>query len=433
MSEYQYYEFQALDRPLDTDAQRALRAISSRAQITSHSLVNTYHWGDFKGDPLELLEKYFDLFVYWANWGTRRLMVRLPRRFVRPADLKPYCIRELLTIHEAKDCTILEFCRQIEPLYDDLPGEESGVSTPLAALRTELLQGDLRCLYLVWLLGMQEGRFDNQELEPPSPPGLGNPSASLHAFAGFFELDLDLLMAAGGGSSDPISREPTPQALRAFIAAMDAAERMELLCRALVDREAHLDVELRRRWVEAYGGVAAQTALPRRTVGELRAAALVCAEERRRNEVRRKEAERIQRAEKERRDRAKRVATLAGKETEAWSDIEETVVSKRTSEYPRIVELLQDLAVLASRDNACDAFWKKLNGLCVRHAGKKKLVELLQKAGLRSVMRGTYAPNILEHWVKSSSGIHGASYTVVGYSRKRGRRSPHGTHRSREK
>lgn len=44
MSEYQYYEFQAIDRPLDERAMMALRAITSRATITPTSLVNVYHY-----------------------------------------------------------------------------------------------------------------------------------------------------------------------------------------------------------------------------------------------------------------------------------------------------------------------------------------------------------------------------------------------------
>jgi hypothetical protein len=50
MSEYQYYEFQAIDRPLDRAAQDALRSISSRARITATSFTNHYEWGDLKGD-----------------------------------------------------------------------------------------------------------------------------------------------------------------------------------------------------------------------------------------------------------------------------------------------------------------------------------------------------------------------------------------------
>ena len=80
MSEYQYYEFQALDRPLDERALAALRSISSRARITPTSLVNVYHFGDFKGDPGRLMAQYFDAHLYVANWGTRRLMLRLPVR-----------------------------------------------------------------------------------------------------------------------------------------------------------------------------------------------------------------------------------------------------------------------------------------------------------------------------------------------------------------
>ena len=45
MSEYQYYEFQAIDRPLDQAAQEALRSISSRARITATSFTNHYEWG----------------------------------------------------------------------------------------------------------------------------------------------------------------------------------------------------------------------------------------------------------------------------------------------------------------------------------------------------------------------------------------------------
>ena len=54
MSEYQYYEFQAIDRPLDRAAQKALRSISSRARITATSFTNHYEWGDLKGERVGL-------------------------------------------------------------------------------------------------------------------------------------------------------------------------------------------------------------------------------------------------------------------------------------------------------------------------------------------------------------------------------------------
>ncbi|TIT92881.1 MAG: hypothetical protein E5W55_17225, partial [Mesorhizobium sp.] len=82
MSEYQYYEFQAIDRPLSDADRRALRDLSSRARITATSFTNSYEWGDFKGDPNELMERWFDLHLYLANWGSRRLMMKLPTRLV---------------------------------------------------------------------------------------------------------------------------------------------------------------------------------------------------------------------------------------------------------------------------------------------------------------------------------------------------------------
>ena len=79
MSEYQYYEFQALDKPLTKQQQKELRSLSSRAEITATSFVNEYNYGDFRGEPQKLMERYFDAFCYLANWGTRRLMFRLPK------------------------------------------------------------------------------------------------------------------------------------------------------------------------------------------------------------------------------------------------------------------------------------------------------------------------------------------------------------------
>jgi hypothetical protein len=55
VSEFQYYEFVAIDSPLSLAAQKRLRAITSRATITATRLVNTYEWGDFKGGRMHWL------------------------------------------------------------------------------------------------------------------------------------------------------------------------------------------------------------------------------------------------------------------------------------------------------------------------------------------------------------------------------------------
>ena len=91
MSEYQYYEFRAIDRPLGQKEMDELRALSTRAEITPTSFTNTYHWGDFKGNPATLMDRYFDAFLYVANWGTHRLMFRIPRRFLDAEAASAYC------------------------------------------------------------------------------------------------------------------------------------------------------------------------------------------------------------------------------------------------------------------------------------------------------------------------------------------------------
>ena len=94
MSEYQYYEFQAVDRPLTEREIGELRRYSTRATITSTRFVNHYEWGGLKGDPSAWMQKYFDAFLYVANWGTHELMLRFPRRVLDLATAKRYCCGE---------------------------------------------------------------------------------------------------------------------------------------------------------------------------------------------------------------------------------------------------------------------------------------------------------------------------------------------------
>ena len=112
MSEFQYYEFQAIDRPLDKAAQEALRSISSRARITATSFTNHYEWGDLKGDPRTFMERWFDLHLYVANWGTRRLMLRVPKRLVKRTDIESFLHGiDWVEVWTSGDNLIIDICR----------------------------------------------------------------------------------------------------------------------------------------------------------------------------------------------------------------------------------------------------------------------------------------------------------------------------------
>ena len=149
MSEYQYYEFQAVDRPLSKEDMAELRTLSTRATITPTRLQNVYHFGSFKGDPLTLMERYFDAFVYVANWGTHQLMLRLPSGTLDPEVARTYAIEGFLDVHARKDCIILELVSEDEEGGGWVEDEESENWMPaLLPLRADLLAGDLRALYI---------------------------------------------------------------------------------------------------------------------------------------------------------------------------------------------------------------------------------------------------------------------------------------------
>ncbi len=169
MSEYQYYEFLAIDRPLDARQQRELRALSTRARITSTRFVNTYHWGDFKGDPRLLMSRYFDAFLYLANWGTRQLMFRLPAAVLDLEVASHYCASDSACAWPAGDDVIVEMTSEKEDDYWE-EGAEDSLSS-IIAVRSELAGGDRRLLYLAWLLSVDAGESKDTELEPSRPAG----------------------------------------------------------------------------------------------------------------------------------------------------------------------------------------------------------------------------------------------------------------------
>ena len=69
MSEYHYYEFLAIDKPLASKDRAYLSGLSTRVDITPVSFINEHNWGDFKGDPDKLMERFFDAHSSVAIWG----------------------------------------------------------------------------------------------------------------------------------------------------------------------------------------------------------------------------------------------------------------------------------------------------------------------------------------------------------------------------
>jgi hypothetical protein len=247
MSEYQYYEFQAIDRPLTERQIRELRRYSTRASITSTRFVNRYEWRDFKGDPSAWMAKYFDAFLYVANWGTRELMFRFPRRVVDLATAKNYCCGAA-SAQSSGDFVILDFLSEDEP-GDDWDDDGTGWLSALIPLRAEIARGDHRALYLAWLGRVQKRATENGTIGPPVPPGLGKLTAAQKAFADFLRIDADLMAVASTHSSKArhgVSRK----AVERWVASLSEGQRSGSLGWRLTQR-----VMLTRNSSACSGGV----------------------------------------------------------------------------------------------------------------------------------------------------------------------------------
>jgi len=203
MSEYQRYEWMTIDRPLTKKEQEEVDALSSHIEVSAtHALVE-YNWGDFKHDPIDVLHKYFDGFLYWANWGSPQLAFRFPRGILPDNLLAGYDLEDFASFTRHKDYDILniEFGEMEAP--DVWTEYDLGSLIPI---REELMGGDLRALYIVWLAAQEMmGSYDEEEeyeIDVPSiPPGMGNLTGAQEELAALFRVPEELLMAAASHSA----------------------------------------------------------------------------------------------------------------------------------------------------------------------------------------------------------------------------------------
>ena len=380
MSEYQYYEFCVVDRPLTEQQVRELRALSTRARITSTSFVNTYEWGNFKGDPEVLIERYFDAFVYVANWGTRWFMLRLPRRVIDDNILFVYCRGESARVRKTDKFIILNFHSEDENREWE---EEEGWMASLIALRAELLRGDLRSLYLGWLLAAQNGELENDDFEPSVPPGLGNLSAPLKAFCEFLKIDHDLIHVAAGRSSNEKAR-PSRNKIEAWIKGLSDKEKNALLLDAACTDTPDFHTELLRQFEQSKQPSRLKKTRDeqRRTVGELLAVAKARSVERVRMITMRDEEERERKERENAAARTRYLDQLADREPDVWNQVVSLIQTKRPNDYDRPVTLLGGLRDLAIRDVRERDFKSELNQLRERHSQKTSFLRRITKAEL---------------------------------------------------
>src|SRR2546425_1118676 len=207
MSEYQRYEFMTSDRPLTGAQLDAVNTLSSHIEASSTHALIEYHWGDFKHNPINVLHEFFDGFLYWANWGSPELAFRFPHGIL-PVDLiDGYDLDDFVTFTQYPDYDILDIHFGEMEAPDEWIDYELG---SLIAIRDELMEGDLRALYIAWLASQHMiGGYDEEEdyeiSVPPVPPAFDTLTAAQQALAELLRVPQELLVATARHSNAAMS------------------------------------------------------------------------------------------------------------------------------------------------------------------------------------------------------------------------------------
>src|SRR3546814_10011368 len=119
----------------------------------------------------------FDLHLYFANWGTRRFAMRQPRRLVdRDALVAFISEADEVTVSVAGEHLLVDIVREevdegASDYYDEEEDDGRGWLDGLTQLRADVMAGDLRVFYLLWLMAMEAGFLKDGTPEPM--PGIG--------------------------------------------------------------------------------------------------------------------------------------------------------------------------------------------------------------------------------------------------------------------
>lgn len=390
MSEYQYYEFAAVDQPLSREQQAELRARSSRAAITPGGFVNEYNWGDLKGDPLDWMARYFDAHVYSSNWGSCHLMLKLPRDVLGQSDLAGFfgdrddrTMGGAFLVQQAEaHCIVTWAFDDDSGDYERFWGHEDGPGwmARLLPLRDELLRGDLRPLYLGWMARLCSGELDDDDLEPPVPAGLRSLSPAQTGLAEFLLLDPDLMAVAAETSPDLADSVQVDGMAQAWIAQLPPAELHAVMGMLLAGqgREAERQVRARHAaWQRAHAAPEA-VATVRRTVAQIEAGRDAAEQVR----LARERSEREAREAKQRAARAKHLEGVAARADAIWQSVDQTLQVGSGAAYEKAQNAVVELAEALAAQGRDAEFRRGLVRLLAAHGKRPAWVSRLTKAGL---------------------------------------------------
>lgn len=373
MSEYQRYEFMTIDRPLTRAQLDAVNELSSHIEASSTHAFIEYHWGDFKHDPIKVLHDFFDGFLYWANWGSPELAFRFPHGIL-PANLvDDYDFVDFVTFTKHKDYDILDIH------FGEMEGPDQWIDYELGSLmpiRDELMEGDLRALYIVWLASQcmmfgceedQEGE-DYEILVPPVPPDFGKLTTAQQVLAELLQVPEELLIAAARHST---GTKPSIQKddFAAWVKLLPIERKNEYLLR-LADNEPGLSRLFVRELRELYR----DRDRVRPSTGERVTYATLNSE----SKTIRAQREREQR-ERERAERLRRLQYVHDHQEQYWQQIDQAVEHTVGARYDDAVRNLVDLREAANQFNETQEFQERFRTWVQSYRRRPGLIERLRR------------------------------------------------------
>jgi hypothetical protein len=259
---HQYYYFEAIDKPLTDKQQKELRGFSTRARINSRRFENEYNWGNLGVSVDNLLKKYFDVHLYYASYGTRIIMFKVPTITVEFQLLKQYDNGETVRVSKSGSHVIVNITADSEDAEEWW--EESQKISKYVSFRDDLMSGDCRCLYIAWLAGYE----DRKQKTPPIPPNMKKLSGTLRSFVDFMYLDEKRLLKALELADNEELPEPTIKNIKDWVANLPDKDRQKILVDLLQDKTvAHIvQRELKNRFLKEYNAETSKTTCPKKPV-----------------------------------------------------------------------------------------------------------------------------------------------------------------------
>lgn len=345
MSEHQVVMFRAIDRPLTEEQLEFMGEQSTRADFTKWEFNVEYHYSSFGGDANEMLRNGYDIFLNYANYGTREIRIRLPNGLPFSKSLwSKYLLEDNVTWDADRKGTggILTIAPSFEDTSNDI-WEFEPVIDDTIKLREMLTMGDLRGLYISWLCCLFDSYIDADTKEPPVPHGIGALAKQLNRLYAFFEIDAVTLEVAATGIPDAKPGTSFPELARSWGKSINASRQSKIIERLLTEDALSLQQELAAEVRKSRTFSEWPYVTTKRTVGDLLEAheQLNAKEEEKQRRLAEGAAKR--QAAKEEKERQTRLATMA-KDPQSWiKRAVDTADGRTVPEYEQAAEILADL------------------------------------------------------------------------------------------